>query len=127
MSTQLTLVLPEGLVRRAQVIAKRAGRSVNDLLTESIELSLKPWSNSTSNELDQCSDEEVLQACNLQLSAADDERLSDLLHQQQSAHMTPANQTELDALMRVYQEGLVRKAEALSEAVRRGLRGPVQP
>ncbi len=127
MSTQLTLNLPDGLVQRAQVVAKRVGRTVNDLLAESIELSLKPWSNSPSSELDQCSDDEVLQACDLQLSVTDDERLSQLLQQQQSVPMTPAEHSELGSLMQAYQEGLVRKAEALSEAVRRGLRGPVQP
>lgn len=91
------------------------------------EVSRKPWSNSTDDELDQRSDEEVLQACDLQLSPKEDERLSELLHQQQSAGLTSTEQTELDSLMQVYQEGLLRKAKGLSEAVRRGLRGPVQP
>lgn len=61
------------------------------------------------------------------MSATDDDRLSQLLSDQQSASLTAAEQAELTALMQVYQEGLVRKAEALSESVRRGLRGPVQP
>ena len=127
MSTQLTLNLSESLMRRAQAVANRAGRSVNDLLAESIELSLKPWSHSADVELRQCSDDDVIQACDLQMSATDDDRLSQLLSDQQSASLTAAEQAELTALMQVYQEGLVRKAEALSESVRRGLRGPVQP
>lgn len=127
MSTQLTLNLSEALMRRAQAVANRAGRTVNDLLSESIELSLKPWSNSADIELRQCSDDDVILACDLQMSATDDDRLSQLLSDQQSASLTAAEQAELTALMQVYQEGLVRKAEALGESVRRGLRGPVQP
>lgn len=127
MSTQLTLNLSDSLMRRAQAVANRAGRTVNDLLSESIELSLKPWSNSADIELRQCSDDDVILACDLQMSATDDDRLSQLLSDQQSASLTAAEQAELTALMQVYQEGLVRKAEALGESVRRGLRGPVQP
>ena len=38
---------------------------------------------------------------------------------------TPVEQRELTALMQIYEEGLLRKAEAIREAVRRGLRGRV--
>ena len=127
MSTQLTLDLPENLVARARTIAQRAGQSVNDLLAESIELSLKPWGTVPENDIVQCADEDVLKACDLELSAEDDCRLTGLLHRQQAAALSASEQAELASLMQVYQEGLVRKAEALREAVRRGLREPVQP
>jgi hypothetical protein len=35
--------------------------------------------------------------------------------------------SEMLALMQVYAEGLLRKAQALREAVRRGLREPLEP
>ena len=127
MSKQLTLDLPESLVERAQAIAQRVGQSVNDLLAESIELSLKPWGTVLEGDIRQCDDDDVLKLCELQLSASDDHRLSELLQQQQAEPLATREQAELDSLMQVYQEGLVRKAEALREAVRRGLRGPVQP
>lgn len=127
MSTQLTLDLPENLVARAQTIALRAGQSVNDLLTESIELSLKPWGTVVEGDIHQCGDEDVLKACDLELSTEDDRRLTELLQRQQAETLLVQEQAELTSLMQVYQEGLVRKAEALREAVRRGLRGPVQP
>ena len=127
MSTQLTLDLPENLVARARTIALRAGQSVNDLLAESIELSLKPWGTVVEGDIHQCGDEEVLKACDLELSTEDDCRLTELLQQQQAETLSVGEQSELASLMQVYQEGLVRKAEALREAVRRGLRGPVQP
>ena len=127
MSTQLTLDLPENLVARAQSIALRAGQSVNDFLAESIELSLKPWGTVVEGDIHRCGDEEVLNACGLELSTEDDSRLTELLHRQQAETLLVQEQAELASLMQVYQEGLVRKAEALREAVRRGLRGPVQP
>ena len=127
MSTQLTLDLPENLVARAQTIALRAGLSVNDLLAESIELSLKSWGTVVEGDIHHCGDEEVLNACDLDLSTEDDRRLTELLQRQQAESLLVQEQAELASLMQVYQEGLVRKAEALREAVRRGLRGPVQP
>lgn len=127
MSTQLTLDLPENLVARARTIAQRAGQSVNDLLAESIELSLKPWGAASEDDIHQCGDNEVLKACALELSVEDDCRLSELLQRQQAETLAVQEQAELASLMQVYQEGLVRKAEALREAVRRGLRQPVQP
>ena len=126
MSTQLMLDLPENLVARARTIAKRAGQSVNDLLAESIELSLKPWSTALEGDIRQYGDEEVLKACDLELAAEDDRLLTELLRRQQAEALSVHEQAELASLMQVFQEGLVRKAEALREAVRRGLRPPVQ-
>ena len=121
MSTQLTLDLPENLVARARTIAQRAGQSVNELLAESIELSLKPWGTALEGDIHQCGDEEVLKACDLELVVEDDRLLTELLQRQQAETLSVHEQAELASLMQVYQEGLVRKAEALREAVRRGL------
>ena len=64
------------------------------------------------------SDDEVLKACGLELSTEDDRRLTELLQRQQAQTLAVSEQAELASLMQVYQEGLVRKAEALREAVR---------
>jgi hypothetical protein len=72
-------------------------------------------------------DEEVLAAADLQMPPEEDRRLGDLLHRQQAGPLTGPEQAELSALMLAYQEGLLRKAQALSEAVRRGLREALQP
>ncbi len=71
------------------------------------------------------SDEEVVALADLQLAPEQDQRLSDLLHKQQASQLAEAEHIELTKLMQVYQEGLLRKAQALREAVQRGLREPL--
>ncbi|HVA88314.1 MAG TPA: hypothetical protein VNL71_00585 [Chloroflexota bacterium] len=56
-----------------------------------------------------------------------DWRLRELLAKQRASELTEGESTSLLALMQVYEEGLLRKAQGLSEAVRRGLRSPLEP
>jgi hypothetical protein len=129
MSGQVTVTLPDEMLQRAQQLAVRTGRPVADLLAETIELSLRPLGVSAhgNKPLSTWSDEDVLAAADTTMPPADDQRLSYLLDRQQAGILNPAESGELVALMAAYQEGLLRKAQALSEAVRRGLRGPLQP
>jgi hypothetical protein len=55
------------------------------------------------------------------MEAEEDSRLSELLDKQQAGMLTKSEYSELQALMQIYQECLLRKATALSEAVKRGL------
>ena len=75
--------------------------------------------------LDQMSNEQVLALADLRLPDEEDERLSDLLDSQQADALTDAERPELARLMQRYQEGLLLKAEALAEGVRRGLIPPL--
>ena len=128
MTTQITLTLPDQLWERAEVVARRTGRQVADVLTETIELTLDPLAGSIgSSAFENASDEEVQIALNPELDAADDQRLSELLDRQQAGIFTPGEDAELQTLMQVYQQGLLQKAQALREAVRRGLREPPRP
>jgi hypothetical protein len=63
----------------------------------------------------------------LRLEPKVDRRLSELLDHQQAGTLSDIEQAELAALMRVYEMGLLRQSQALAEAVRRGLREPLQP
>ena len=63
----------------------------------------------------------------LQMVPEQDRRLSVLLQKQQERVLSAAEQAELVMLMQVYQEGLWRKAQAIREAVRRGLHAPLEP
>src|SRR5690242_18106128 len=112
MTARVTLTLPDDVLKRAKLLAQRTGRPVGDLLAETIELSLRPLGEEADGErpIAAWSDDEVLLAADLQISARDDRRLSELLQDQQAGRLGTAETAELVALMHVYQEGLLRKA-----------------
>ena len=72
-------------------------------------------------------DKDVLAEADLRMSVQDDQRFSELLFRQQAGLLSTPERSELLSLMAAYQDGMVRKARALAEAVRRGLRGPLSP
>lgn len=130
MTDQITVTLPTEVLKRAEQLARCTGRSVERLLAETIELSLRPLGTSglLAEGMADWPDEQVLAAADAPgLSMEDDRRLSDLLHRQQAGTLTATERPELTGLMEIYQTKLLRKAHALSEAVRRGLRSPLQP
>jgi len=128
MTGQITVTLPTEVLQRAEQLARRSGRPVDELLAETIELSLRPLGASPeTDDLADCSDEAVLQKAEAQLPPSQDQRLSALLERQQAGVLTDPERLELAGLMEVYQTALWHKAQALREAVRRGLRPPLQP
>ena len=78
-------------------------------------------------DLEALTDAQVLALTHLQMDPTQDARLSTLLEQQQVALLTSDKRAELDELMSHYEIGLLRKAEALAEAVRRRLRESLHP
>jgi hypothetical protein len=71
------------------------------------------------------SDQDVVALSESRLQPQEDERLSELLDKQGEALLTADEQSELLGLIQIYQEGLLRKAQALQESVQRGLREPL--
>ena len=129
MSTQVTLILPDEVYRRAERLAQLSRREVADVLADTIELSLSPvgLKSEAVEPVSGLSDEEVMALAELQLASDQDQRLSSLLDKQQAGTLIEAERSELLGLMQVYQESLLRKAQALREAVQRGLREPLDP
>ena len=130
MTDQITVTLPIEILKRAEQLARCTGRSVEKLLAETIELSLRPLGTSVlpTEGMVERSDEQVLAAADDPgLSMEEDRRLSELLQRQQAGTLTTLERPELTGLMEVYQTQLLRKAEALREAVRRGLRPSLEP
>jgi hypothetical protein len=72
-------------------------------------------------------DEDLLELVDLQMPPAQDQKFSRLLQKQQEGQLSDIERSELLSLMQLYQDGLLRKAQALREAVRRGLREPLEP
>ena len=125
--TRVAITIPKHVYRQAKRLAQLAHCPVEGLLSEAITLSLAPVSASgeASRAVEQLSDREVLALTELTLPTAQDRRLSLLLSRQQDGKLTTRERGELISLMQVYQEGLLRKAQALREAVRRGLIEPL--
>ena len=123
MSTQITITLPDEVYQRAERFARLANRDIASVLADTIQLSIPAISPEAAalEPISTLSDEQVIALTQLQMEPEQDARLSDLLDRQQSGILTETERKELQTLMQIYQEGLLRKATALSEAVKRGL------
>ena len=129
MSTQVMVTLPDEVYRRAASLARLSGQRMSDLLADTIALSLPPLGSQAeaAPSLSTLPDDQVLALADAQMETAQDRQFSRLLNKQQAETLTEAERSELLVLMQIYQETLLRKAQALHEAVRRGLREPLQP
>jgi hypothetical protein len=126
MSDRITIDLPAGVLQRAEILALRAGRPVGDYLAQTLQQALEPFGDLSEANPEDWSEQEVLEAADSQMPEPEDRRLSELLRLQKAGQLQPKDQGELAALMGLYQRGLLRKSQGLREAVRRGLRPPVQ-
>ena len=127
MSTQITLTLPDEVYQRVERFARLANRDLASILADTIQLSIPPVSPEAAalEPVSVLSDEQVMALTQLEMEPDQDARLSELLDRQQAGILTEKERPELQALMQIYQEGLLRKATALSEAVKRGLMEPL--
>ncbi|NEO27971.1 MAG: hypothetical protein F6K03_14070 [Kamptonema sp. SIO4C4] len=122
MSTPITLNLPDNLYQEARRLAQQHQRELQDVLVETLTLSLIPLSQPVAT----LSDTQVLTLTQLRLPPIQEKRLAELLDHQQAATLTPPEQQELQALMEVYETRLLQQAQALNEAVKRGLMQPLE-
>jgi hypothetical protein len=127
MDIPVTINLPNDVYRRAERFAHLANRDLSSILTDTLTRSLPPISAQTNTlqSISDLSDRQVMALTHLEMEPAQDTRLSELLDKQQSGTLNPEEPQELDTLMQIYREGLLRKATALAEAVKRGLMEPL--
>lgn len=127
MSTQVTITLPDDVYQRANQFAQLANQDIASVLADTIQSSIPDLSLTATNltPISLLSDADVLALTELQMEPDQDARLSELLDRQQAGTLTSSDQTELQILMQTYQEGLLRKATAMSEAVKRQLIPPL--
>jgi hypothetical protein len=127
MSIPVTINLPDDVYHRAERFAHLANRDLSSILADTLIHSLPPIS--TENDkippISELSDQQVMALTQLEMEPAQDGRLSDLLDKQQAGTLSSAEPQELSSLMQIYREGLLRKATALAEAVKRGLMEPL--
>lgn len=129
MSVQVTLTLSNELYETASRWAILARHDVTKTLTDALTIVLSPrqappaWARPLST----LSDVEVIALCKPEFNSAVAQRVGDLLEKQREGLLTSREQQELVALMQGYDELWLRQSEALGEAVRRGLRAPLEP
>lgn len=70
-------------------------------------------------------DAELLTLCDAEMNARQQEDLGQLLEKNREGQLQPAERARFEGLMSLYRRGLVRKAQAIEMAVRRGLRSPL--
>jgi hypothetical protein len=129
MSRQVTLELPDEVFDRAERLAALTRRDVKQLLAEAVSAMLPPLERQAAEgrPMRELSDSEVLRLADYRLSRKQERRLSQLLDQQQAEALTSPERAELLGLMQLYEVQWLQQAEALAEAVRRGLREPLAP
>ncbi|MBI4670209.1 MAG: hypothetical protein HY741_00895 [Chloroflexi bacterium] len=119
MGEVVTLNLPEVVAARARTVAAQRHRRIEDVLLEWLEReAVEP-------PVETLSDADVLALCDSQLTALQQSELDDLLFDQREGQLTEPSRKRLEELMEIYRRGLLRKAQALRVAVRRGLRPPL--
>lgn len=116
---QVVLAIPRALVQRAERVAQHTQRSLEAVLAE--------WLDRAFAELpvETLDDDDLLALCDLELSRSEQEELSSLLAKNREGQLDEAGKALLDERMSAYDQRLLRKAQALREAVARGLRAPM--
>ena len=122
MTAQITLNLPDEVYHQAELLALQRHRTVSEILVETLEIFLLP----TAKPVSALSDSEVIAQTQLRLQPFQEQRLSELLDRQQSGTIASVELDELQGLIHIYETRLLRQAQALNEAVRRGLLEPLK-
>lgn len=119
MSRQMVVEVSDRAERSAVQVAAQSQRRVEDVIAE--------WIDRVATELpvEWLSDDKVLALADLQMEIGQQEELSRLLASNQEGTLDAQGRFRLNKLMYVYRRGLVRKAQAIREAVQRGLRPPL--
>src|SRR5215510_10928568 len=110
MSEPITLQVSDQVVNQAARVAVQSQRRIEEVLVEWLERVVAELP------IEALSDEEVLALTELQLAAEQQSSLSVLLAQNQEGTLDSEGRRQLDELMRAYEHGLLRKAQALRVA-----------
>lgn len=118
---EISVKLPNHLYQGVSHLAKTKKKSVATIIKNAVRKAVNEEAETLERPLAACSDDELLALAKMKMSAAENKRLSELLGKQREETITPLERNELDAVLRVYQVGNLRKAQGIAEAVRRGL------
>lgn len=126
MNNNVTVHLPQPLYQRLQRIAKTTHRSVEDVLTTTVNVALPITPDIPGDLADELSamtlfnDESLQAAARSGLSPAQRERLDQLASAGGRRALTLAEQSEQTELLRLYDHAVMRRAKALAILALRG-------
>ncbi len=131
MAIEVTLALSENLVEDARRFGAATRRDVQTVLAGVLEM-MWPTLDEVSNHWDDrpvtsLSDSEVLALSEAQMTMRQQDRFEELQTTGKEIGLTADERQELLRLRQIYEISMLRKSEALAEAVRRGLREPMHP
>jgi hypothetical protein len=118
-SETVTLVLPEPLAKSARTVAAQTSRRVEDVLMEWLDYAAADLA------VELLPDDQVLALRDLQMAVQQQQEMSKLLVGQREHRLNVQQRERLHDLLAVYRHGMVRKAQALTAAVERGLQPPL--
>ena len=123
MATQVTITLPDEIYQRAKRFALLANRDVDSVIADTIGSSLSSMRShfDSLEPIENLSNSQVLALSTLQMDPEQDSRLSQLLEKQRERQLLANEPQELETLMQIYREALLRKTAALVETVKRGI------
>ena len=124
---EVTIQLPDALHDFVNQWATITQKSPDNVIIEALSIILKPVYTAPELEIPiaNLSDPEVLALCEMEMGIAQGQQLSQLLTKQSEGVISVQEIREMFALAQLYQRLWMKQAEALAEAVKRGLREPV--
>ncbi len=119
MNQQITIEVSEQVWRRASILAEQNRRKPEDVLEEWLEETV------AETRIEDLSDQEILALTEMKFDDRQQTDFSRLLEKNRENKLDLSDKLELDALMRTYENGLLRKSKALRVAVECGLIAPL--
>src|SRR5262249_22707101 len=123
--TRLTVELPDDLAQSITLMAASRGYDTSRMAVELMRSSGSEREAAEEREaLKSLPDEDILALADLRLAPQQDARLHELLDLNSEGTISAEQRQELDGLMEIYDDVLLRKSMGLAEAVRRKPRDP---
>ena len=119
MNQEITLQISDRIIQQATIAAAKKKHRIEEVLAD--------WLESLFQEkfADKMSDEEILALTKMQISPAEQERLSELLFKNREVGLKKKEQRELDLMIEISERNMLKKSEAFRIAVERGLVKPL--
>jgi hypothetical protein len=125
MTKQIMITLPDRIAKRVDDWATFSQQDVAEMLTTAIDVGLPELSGTQKTPVIDLDDSALLELTHVKLDEKAGKRLDSLLVKQREGQLSDPERKELLALMQQYHELWVRQAQALAEAVNRGLLPPL--